>query len=423
MSIDSLSKDQAKALKTFKDWWESLLNGGTGRKFFKLGGLAGTGKTYLLQFLLSTIGLEPEEVVWGAYTGKAALVMNRKGIPATTIHRMMYMLDEDEKKKGKLIFVKRDKLREGTRLVIIDEASMVSEEIHRDLLSFETPILYVGDYFQLPPVEGDFNLMTERGLDAKLSEIQRQALDSPIIKWSLWVREGKRLPFINDKGIVSHIDYDDLKISSMKAASQIITGKNKTRTRINMLMREEFGYEGDFPNVREKLIITRNNYPLGVINGQQIRVVSEAEKNNFLSFKMRFVNEYDYDAWLEHEKNKPATDSGKANVGAPKLESIEDFYSLSLLDLEGLDLNPYERQNNFSRRNYEDTDYKISQDEMKEYIQSDYGYCITCHKAQGSEWDNLLVIDDGLGRGEIRQRWLYTALTRASKRLILADCF
>lgn len=422
--MGTLSSDQATALKIFREWWFSLLNGGTGRKFFKLGGLAGTGKTYLLQFLLSSIELEPEAVTWGAFTGKAALVMNRKGIPATTIHRMMYMVDEDEMKKGKLVFVKRDKLPENIRLIIIDEASMVSEEIHRDLMSFNLPILYVGDYFQLPPVEGDFNLMREKGLDAKLSEIQRQALDSAIIKWSMWVREGKRLPYINDNSVVWHVDYDDLKISSMKAASQIITGKNKTRTNINRLLREELGYEGEFPNVGEKLIITRNNYSLGVINGQQIRIISEPEKNNFLSFRMKYVNEFDYDAWIEHEKNKQSSPKEKKpDIGTPNLNSIEDFYGLSLFDLEILELNPYERENNFARRSYDDSEFKMSQDEMREYIQSDYGYCITCHKAQGSEWDNLLVIDDGLGKGETRQRWLYTALTRASKRLILADCF
>ena len=433
LDIGTLNVDQRNALTTFQDWWSSLHSSqGQVEQFFKLGGLAGTGKTYLLQYILGALGPvetslpgplqgslideEKDGILWGAYTGKAALVMNRKGIPATTIHRMLYQVDEEKLKKGELVFTKRDALPEGTRLVVIDEASMVTEEIHNDLLSMNVPILYVGDYFQLPPVEGTFNLMLEEGLNARLQQIQRQALDSPIIKWSMWAREGRRLPMTNDRSTVLHSYYDDIPTSSLLAADQIIVGKNKTRIELNGVMRQELGFTDTLPMVGERLIITKNNYVRGVINGQQIRITKLNGQSTPLSTSVSYTDEDNYQAYLDHEQkmlNKPVT---------PSENKTDDSTYEEWLELMGdmLNANPYERTHDFSLRSYKDTGYAVTMDEMREYVQSDYGYAITCHKAQGSEWGKVVVIDDNFGRGEVRQRWLYTAITRASQGLIIA---
>ena len=411
-----LSTDQQNALKTFSDWWFSKKET-TGNRFFKLGGLAGTGKTFLLKYILDTTGLKEDSVLWGAFTGKAALVMNRKGIPATTLHRMIYQIDQEELAKGKLVFYKKPELGENIELIVVDEASMVSEEIHNDLLSYEVPILYIGDYFQLPPVDSNFNLMEERNLNAKLSQIQRQALENPIIKWSMLVRERMRLPLGIEKNTIGRIYFDDIKESSFLNANQIICGKNATRIEANKDMRELLGFEGELPQKGEKLIVTRNNYAKGVINGQHIKLVNDAEKISSIAFNGSYVSEDEEDEWKNFSKVE-LTEADK------KLLEL-DYQELSVaettrkMNLELSLLNPFQHTDQFSARCYIPSEYKMTLDEMRSFIQSDYGYVITCHKAQGSEWPNVLVLDDGFGRGEIRDRWLYTAITRASQKLII----
>src|SRR5262245_45897619 len=152
-----------------------------------LGGYAGTGKTMLIKHLVREL---PRFAVC-AFTGKAANVLRRKGVPASTIHSLIYQPVEVTRfdKSGKIVkvveFVRREQL--PCSGVIVDEASMVSREIHDDLVAYDLPLIFVGDHGQLEPVaDHDFNLM--RNPQITLEQIHRNA--GPISRFANFLRQG-----------------------------------------------------------------------------------------------------------------------------------------------------------------------------------------------------------------------------------------
>ena len=184
----------------------------------------------------------------------------------------------------------------------------------------------------------------------------------------------------------SKIRLAELKNEELIYYDQVICGKNDTRTGLNSYMRELLDRKG-LPQCFEKLIILRNNNKYGVFNGQVIYTVEKVKKSGKHALDVKFVDAY---------KLK-------------KLYNGEHGY-------EVFDVNRHK----FSIRNFADMDKPETQDERKNRVIADFGYAITVHKAQGSEWDNVLVYDDGFGGwGEMRNRWLYTAITRAKKKLLL----
>src|SRR5215210_9157695 len=179
------SPQQDAALKAVADW---LRRGD--QPVFRLFGYAGTGKTTLARHIAEGVD---GEVAFGAYTGKAALVLRTKGCPdASTIHSMIYRSRESDEGGPQFVLNRQSPVARAS-LIIIDECSMVDEELGRDLLSFGQPVLVLGDPAQLPPVKGG-GFFTEGEPDVMLTEVHRQARDNPIIRLSMVVREGGRLP-------------------------------------------------------------------------------------------------------------------------------------------------------------------------------------------------------------------------------------
>ena len=382
MTQQVLSKEQCEIVDSIKQWHYY------GSDSYKtLAGCAGTGKTFLIPYIVKALGLNFNEVALCAYTGKATKLLQRKDMPASTIHSLIYVPVEVEDENGELHieFEKRKYIDGRIRLIIVDEASMVSSSIHRDLLAFGVPILYVGDYFQLPPIKDDFNLMMESNLDFKLTQIYRQAENNPIIKLSMDIRAGRRIPFGSYGDTVVKLRASQIEDSSYLAANQIICGKNVNRIALNNYLRELYGYRG-LPKQNEKLIILRNNYSLGVVNGQQIILLEDAEKKNTTTLEMKYIDEYD----------------------------TQDAVKLLLAER-------YEHK--FSSFHFNPRRKKVKENEFKKMIEADFGYAITVHKAQGSEWENVIFYDDGFGRQDevLRAKLLYTAVTRASERLIIAE--
>ena len=178
------SPQQDAALKAVADW---LRRGET--PLFRLFGYAGTGKTTLARNIAEGVD---GDVAFGAYTGKAALVLRSKGCAdASTIHSMIYRSRESDE-NGPQFVLNRQSPASKADLIVIDECSMVDEELGRDLLSFGQPVLVLGDPAQLPPVKGG-GFFTEGEPDVMLTEVHRQAKDNPIIHLSMMVREGGRL--------------------------------------------------------------------------------------------------------------------------------------------------------------------------------------------------------------------------------------
>ena len=190
-----LTAGQSVADKLIQDWFLHST-----RQCFVLAGYAGTGKTTLLKHTVTgTLKLVPDEsAAFVTPTGKAATVLIRSGIPATTLHKLIYqsIVEEQEIELNgkkitieKLSFKRRDTIDKGIKLIVLDEASMVSDDVLFDLTEFGVKILICGDNAQLPPVEGFNGFLKEP--DFTLCDIVRQQQGNPIIRLAELAREGK----------------------------------------------------------------------------------------------------------------------------------------------------------------------------------------------------------------------------------------
>ncbi|MDB5543349.1 MAG: hypothetical protein JWO64_498, partial [Hyphomicrobiales bacterium] len=217
------SPQQDRALVEIAAWLKK------GRpQIFRLFGYAGTGKTTLARHIAEAID---GDVVFAAYTGKAALVLRSKGCAdARTIHSLIYRPQDSESEVPSFVLNEQSPANTAS-LIIIDECSMVDEDLGRDLLSFGRPILVLGDPAQLPPVKGG-GFFTEAEPDFMLTEVHRQAADNPIVRMSMIVREGGRL----DRGTYgesSVIGRDEIEAATVTRADQVLVGLNRTRRLYN----------------------------------------------------------------------------------------------------------------------------------------------------------------------------------------------
>ncbi len=354
---------QDGALRAVSNW---LKAGET--NVFRLFGYAGTGKTTLARHFAD--GLEGK-VLFGAFTGKAALVMRSKGCKnASTIHSMIYRLD-DEGAGTPTFTLNSNAALKKAELCVIDECSMVDDELGRDLLSFNIPILVLGDPEQLPPVKGA-GFFTNAEPDYMLSEVHRQAQDNPIIRMSMDVREGRALE-LGSYGESRVVSPDDVTPEEVSAAEQVLVGRNVTRRNYNKRLRELRGFEKEMPEVGERLVCLRNNRAKGLLNGG-IWTVAEIRKETRKEIQML----------LEPE------DAGGRRKSA-RVKVRKEFFLGT-----------------------EDT---LSWPERKKSDEFDFGYALTVHKAQGSQWNDVFLFDESaLFRDEAR-RWLYTGITRAAERV------
>jgi exodeoxyribonuclease-5 len=356
------SPQQDAALKAVADW---LRRGD--RPVFRLFGYAGTGKTTLAKHVAEGVD---GEVAFGAYTGKAALVLRHKGCTdASTIHSMIYRSREGDE-NGPQFVINRQSQAAKSDLIVIDECSMVDEELGRDLLSFGKPVLVLGDPAQLPPVKGG-GFFTEAEPDVMLTEVHRQAKDNPIIHLSMKVREGGRLEpgTYGESRIIRRREID---AATVMAADQVLVGLNKTRRLYNTRLRELNGYRDPMPAAGEKLVCLRNDKTKGLLNGgtwsiQALRGI----RNDFI--RMDVV---------------PDDDARRRSV---EVAVHKAFF-------EGM-----EEEVPFALR--------------RESDEFTYGYALTVHKAQGSQWDDLVLFDESYAFREHRSRWLYTGLTRAADKV------
>jgi len=377
---------------------------------YYLAGYAGSGKTTLARYLAEQVD---GRVVFAAYTGKAAAVLRAKGCAgAQTIHSLIYhpkeksrqgllaveqkmaeveaalLVDPTPALRAQMEQLKRQRVSErralrqlsfelsgeselaGADLVVIDECSMVDERIGRDLESFRKKILVLGDPAQLPPVMGG-GYFTSRQPNTMLTEIHRQAAESPIIRMATDVREGRAVA-MGDHGSGCHvIPKSQTHQNDYMSADQILCGRNATRHAVNKRYRQLVGNVDWKPREGDRLVCLRNDHKVGLLNGTLWRAVEDA--------------------------TQPIEDrlclTVEPEEGGPQLEVTAHACHLRG-DREELPW--YER---------------------KEAQEFDYGYALTVHKAQGSQWNDVLVIDESGVFRENARRWLYTALTRAAVRV------
>jgi exodeoxyribonuclease-5 len=371
----NLSPQQDAALLAVSAWLKSPR-----QQVFRLFGFAGTGKTMLAKRIADDA---EGEVLFAAFTGKAAQVMRNRGCAnARTLHSLIYRPrgEKPEKETGELqpaFAINRASPASKARLIVVDECSMVDEKLGRDLLSFGTKVLVLGDPGQLPPVksgEGGGGFFTDAEPDVMLTEIHRQARDNPIIALAETVREGGQ-PDYGSYGDSRVIHRDDIDSDAVLAADQILVGRNRTRQNFNRRIRTLKGFDGLLPSSGDKLVCLRNSSEKGLLNGGLWRVSSVGTRAG------PAIN-----MLVKSEDEGPLGSSAKIRVLRAMFE-------------EGPEAVPFDRR----RRT----------DEF------DYGYALTVHKAQGSQWDRLILFDESFAFRETRERWLYTAITRAAEAITI----
>lgn len=360
------SPQQDDALQAVSKW----LKDKHGKQVFRLFGYAGTGKSTLATHLAKDVG----KVCFAAFTGKAALVMRNRGCEgATTIHGLIYSPDDDGSEEANFKLNWSSKAKDAD-LIVIDEVSMVGEELGRDLEQFGTKILVLGDPGQLRPVGDEVGYFTSQKPDVMLTEIHRQAADNPIIRLSIDIRNNKPLEY-GTYGTSKIIRRPEVDRKELMAADQLIVGLNKTRQSFNARVRELLKLDPDMPVKGDKIICLRNNREKRLLNGQ-IWFVDEVApgRNGKLGLAIH-------------------AEGSRAGKDLTSIKTHLDFFNGKEAEMPWKD-----------KRNYEEFTY---------------GYAITGHKAQGSQWPNVYLFDESSSFREDRKNWLYTAVTRAADRITI----
>ena len=338
------------------------------RQVFRLFGYAGTGKTTLARHIAE--GADGG-VVFAAYTGKAAHVMRSKGaVGAGTIHALIYR-SRGEDENGPTFVLNNDSEAGKVALVVIDECSMVDEAIGVDLLSFGTPVLVLGDPAQLPPVAGG-GYFTSAEPDVMLTEVHRQAADDPIIRMSMVIREGGVLEQ-GSYGGSRVVGRDEIEQEEVLAADQVLVGRNNTRRTYNARIRQLLERTGPVPVAGDTLVCLRNDRKRGLLNGSLWKVDRARKPRKGL---------------LRYTLSPEDGETGKRRT----VVSINPAF-------------------------FDGTATALPFAERRRSDEFDFGYVLTVHKAQGSQWDDVMLFDESFAFREHRARWLYTGITRAATRV------
>jgi exodeoxyribonuclease-5 len=321
-----------------------------------LGGHAGCGKTTCLTYLSKYF----ENFAVCAFTGQATNVLRKKGLDSNTIHGTIYKpYKNDRDETIWMIADAYDLNSKGIEGFIIDEGSFVSKEIHMDLLSFNLPIIYVGDHGQLEPIGTKFNLMEDPMY--KLETIHRNA--GEIAHFAAHLRNGNPSTTFKCENNVQIVNSSAIEDRHLASVDQVICAYNKTRVEINEKVRRQKRIEYTFVGKDEKIISLRNNKKQGLFNGMQ-GVVTKIHKND----RFDFIS----DGVLYEKVHYDIEQFGKKT-------NEFDF---------GQTPNPF-----------------------------DYAYAITAHKSQGAEFGSVIAYEQRHENWN-HYRWSYTVASRAKRSLI-----
>ncbi len=374
-----------------------------GEKYTVISGYAGSGKTTLVRFIISALDVDESKVCYAAFTGKAAEVLRKKGNRnVCTLHRLLY--ESIPREAGG--FYRKVKPTIPYTIVVVDECLMSPKVLIDILLAHKVYVIFLGDPFQLPPIDkNDDNHLLDHP-HIFLDEIMRQAQESDIIRLTMQIRNQENISYGNND-TVKILHHKDLTFGMYSWADQILTGTNARRAKINKEMREMLG-RGVEPEDGDKVICTRNywdpddgSFNCGdpLINGSIGYLNNPQKRKIFLPWFLRKEKEY--------------FDIIQTDIEIPE---TQDFYSKLNLDYNML-------QNETKSMDWR-LEYKLNRMKKQhgDLVPKDflYAYAITVHKAQGSEWDKVLVYEENFPFNKIEHaRWLYTAATRAAEKLVI----
>ena len=368
-------------------------------KYTVISGYAGTGKSTLVKFIIDALDVDKDKVAYATYTGKAAEVLRKKGNPnAMTLHKLLY--DSIPRQGGGFIRIPKKMLE--YKIIVVDEVSMVPKSMVDMLLNHKVYVIFLGDPFQLPQID---KKETHTLLDKPhifLDQVMRQAAESEIIQLTMKIRNGEDIPFMHGKEVIV-APKAELVTGHLTWADIIICATNKTRHNMNRQKRELLGYSGVL-QTGERIIVKRNY-------------------------------------WEDCDEDGNALVNGTVGTVANPYESfvrIPSYVKNDRRDLPligciftpdgGKSFDTFEIDKDYLLKEEPCVDWRVSYQlgKLKPKIgdilpkQATYGYALTCHAAQGSEFDKVLVIEESFPFDKIEhQRWLYTAATRAAEKLVL----
>lgn len=388
-----LTKKQEEGLKIVLARYKA------GEKFAVISGYAGTGKSTLAKFIIDALDVDKDKVAYATYTGKAAEVLRKKGNDnAMTLHRLLY--DSIPRQGGGFIRIPKKSL--DYTIVLIDEVSMAPKSMLDMLLKHKVFCIFMGDPFQLPQIDKNESHDLLDNPHVFLDEVMRQAAESEIIQLTMKIRNGEDIDFYKGKEVIV-IPKIELVTGHLTWADIIICGTNATRHNMNKQKRELLGFYGDLQS-GEKIIIKRNYWDdcdedgNALVNGT-IGIV----QNPFESFVQ-------IPSYIKNNRR---------NLPLICCDFIPDGGKIfSNLDID----------KDFLLKEEPCVDWRVSYQlgKLKPKIgdilpkQATYGYALTGHAAQGSEWSKVLVIEERFPFDKTEHaRWLYTSCTRASEKLVL----
>ena len=368
-------------------------------KYTVIAGFAGTGKSTLVKFIIDALDVDKDKVAYATYTGKAAEVLRKKGNPnAMTLHKLLY--DSIPRQGGGFIRIPKKMLE--YKIIVVDEVSMVPKSMIDMLLNHKVYVIFLGDPFQLPQID---KKETHTLLDKPhifLDQVMRQAAESEIIQLTMKIRNGEDIPFMHGKEVIV-APKAELVTGHLTWADIIICATNKTRHNMNRQKRELLGYSGVL-QTGERIIVKRNY-------------------------------------WEDCDEDGNALVNGTVGTVANPYESfvrIPSYVKNDRRDLPlvgciftpdgGKSFDTFEIDKDYLLKEEPCVDWRVSYQlgKLKPKIgdilpkQATYGYALTCHAAQGSEFDKVLVIEESFPFDKTEHaRWLYTACTRAASRLVL----
>lgn len=389
-----LTRKQAEGLLISIDRYKA------GKKYTVISGYAGSGKSTLVRFIIEALDVDENDVCYCAFTGKAAEVLRKKGNKnAFTLHRLLY--ESIPKPTGG--FFRKIKTKIDYKIVVVDEISMAPKTLIDLLFTHNVYVICLGDPGQLPPIDKneDNHLLDHPHIF--LDEIMRQAQESEIIRLTMKIRNHEPIDYYDGKE-VKIIPYSQLNTGILQWGDQILTATNNRRQAINNQMRQLKNYP-NYPVDGDKMICLRNywedfsvggdplvNGTIGILNNsfQTWRQIPPIVKSNIKKFDVL--------------------------TGDLIIPDTNDMYDLVDMDqkmiLTGNKCCDWRLSYRLGKLRP-----KYGDIVPKEFA---YAYAITCHKAQGSEWNNVVVLEENFPFDkEEHTRWLYTACTRSSEKLVL----
>jgi ATP-dependent exoDNAse (exonuclease V) alpha subunit len=461
-ALPVLNSDQEKAFKAIQKFLEH-----PSADTFVLKGYAGTGKTFLMQYLGKWLEEKEMKFCMLATTGRAASVLKGKtGFATKTVHGEIYSFSKMEGAEGlsdgnsgatnnngqlSMQFLLRMPDEDNKLLYIIDEASMLSGDISEDNLfatfgsavvlddlfkvAGKNKIIFVGDPCQLPPVKQSISPALDTKWLAKkdriavsftLTKIERTDASNDILKLAGQIRKMNddrleikfpKLPASNLNNVKLYASDEELfqaysERQKVKGTNRTlaIARSNKTVQNINKDMRRDLFGSAAMPlQIGDVLLVTQNNYRVPLSNGDFVIVCSlgdiqTKERLNFQTARVKAVaSDAEYDVLLSVEALK----SDKGNLNDDQLKSLIINFT-HRMQAKNISANSQEYRK------------KMMEDEYFNCLRTTYGYAVTCHKAQGGEWDDVFLFLDKSMYGMEKQelfKWWYTAITRSRQEL------